>query len=341
MMRLAAYCLSLLLASPSWAQGWYPLSTIADGKPFQYQPLHATSKPWRVCALLPHGKDRFWWGIAWGLAEEAERLNVKLGIYQAGGYENLEVQRRQFAHCREQKADAILLATVSPSGLNDQIDAALQAKVVVIDLINGIRDSKVTARAVSDTNDLGVAAASYLLADAAGRPVKVAWFPGPENAEWVANAEAGAMRTLKNAKVTLIQGGHAVPEITQQMTLVRTLFENHNPDYVLGNAPAAEAAARFLRGRRDLHAKVIAYWANEPVIAMIRNRQILAAPSNGAVLQARIGFDLAIRALEGKPYPTSVKLAPEMLDAKSIGQFQTDKLLAPANQWMIQRELPN
>ena len=98
---------------------------------------------------------------------------------------------------------------------------------------------------------------------------------------------------------------------------------------------------RFLRTRPDLHTQVIAYWANEPVIEMIRSGQILAAPSNGAVLQARIGFDLALRAQEGKPFPSNVKLAPEMLDAKTIVQFQTDKLLAPANLWMIQRELPN
>lgn len=340
-MRLPACFLLLLFARTGWADNWYPLATIADGKPFSYQALPSSSKPWRVCALLPHGKDRFWWGVAWGLAEEARRHNVKLGIYQAGGYENLALQRRQFAHCRERKADAILLATVSPSGLNREIDAAIQAKVVVIDLINGINDSNVTARAVSDTTELGVGAARYLLADAGSQAVEVAWFPGPEDAEWVANAEAGAMRTLKAAKASLIQGGHALPEITQQMTLVRNLFKHHTPDYVLGNAVAAEAAARFLRTRPELHTKVIAYWANEPVIAMIRNGEILAAPSNGGVLQARIGFDLALRALEGKPFPSSVKLAPEMLDATNIDQFQMDKLLAPANQWMIQQELPN
>lgn len=334
-------CFLSLLASPIWASDWYPLPTIADGKPLSYQPLTSTSKVWRLCALLPHGKDRFWWGVAWGLAEEAKRLDVKLGIYQAGGYENLVVQRQQFARCRERKADAILLATVSPSGLRNEIDAAMQAKVVVIDLINGIHDSKVTARAVSDTADLGVAAARYVLADAGDRPIQVAWFPGPEDAEWVTNAEAGVMRTLKTAKAVVIQGGHAAPEITPQMRLVRNLFKSNTPDYVLANAPAAEAAARFLRSRSDLRTKVIAYWANEPVIEMIRNGQILAAPSNGAVLQARIGLDLALRALEGKSFPTSVKLAPEMLDATTIGQFQTDKLLAPANQWMIQRELPN
>lgn len=339
-MRFLVCFLSLLLASPSWADSWYPLPTVADGKPFSYQPLPTASKPWRVCALLPHGKDRFWWGIAWGLAEEARRLNVKLGIYQAGGYDNLQEQRRQFAQCRERKADAILLATVSPSGLNDEIDAAIQAKVVVIDLVNGINNN-VTARAVSDTADLGVAAARYMLADAANQPIKVAWFPGPEDAEWVANAEAGVMRTLKTAKALVIQGGHALPEITQQMRLVRNLFKNITPDYILANAPAAEATVRFLRSRRELHTKVISYWANEPVIEMIRNGEILAAPSNGAVLQARIGFDLAMRALEGKPFPRSVKLAPEMLDATTIGQFQMDKLLAPADQWMIQQELPN
>ena len=58
---------------------------LADGVSQQYQPLSQAAKPWRVCALLPHGKDRYWWGVAWGLDEEAARQGVRLGIYEAGG----------------------------------------------------------------------------------------------------------------------------------------------------------------------------------------------------------------------------------------------------------------
>ena len=67
---------------------WYPLAVRADGELVQYSPLAQASQPWRICALLPHGKDRYWWGVAWGLDGEARRQGVQLGIYEAGGYEN-------------------------------------------------------------------------------------------------------------------------------------------------------------------------------------------------------------------------------------------------------------
>ena len=57
---------------------------LADGSPLNYVQRAATTKSWRVCALLPHGHDKFWWGVSWGLAEEAKQLNVKLGVYEAG-----------------------------------------------------------------------------------------------------------------------------------------------------------------------------------------------------------------------------------------------------------------
>ncbi len=90
---LSLACQSLLAAE------WFPYPVHADGRVLDYRPLPVASQPWRICALLPHGKDRYWWGVAWGLDQEARRLGVRLGIYEAGGYEYADVQVEQFEHC--------------------------------------------------------------------------------------------------------------------------------------------------------------------------------------------------------------------------------------------------
>lgn len=77
------------------ADDWFRVAVQADGVSQQYEPLPKASKIWRICALLPHGKDHYWWGVAWGLSEEASRLGVMLGIYEAGGYDQPEKQRLQ------------------------------------------------------------------------------------------------------------------------------------------------------------------------------------------------------------------------------------------------------
>ncbi|WP_156455158.1 hypothetical protein [Janthinobacterium sp. B9-8] len=77
---------------PALAADWFPAAVIADGKQIDYRPLDKATKPWRICTLLPHGKDKYWWGVSFGLLEEGKRQRIKLGVYQAGGYENLALQ---------------------------------------------------------------------------------------------------------------------------------------------------------------------------------------------------------------------------------------------------------
>ena len=105
---LSLACQSLLAAE------WFPYPVQADGRMLDYRPLPAAAQPWRICALLPHGKDRYWWGVAWGLDQEAQRLGVRLGIYEAGGYEHGDVQLEQFDRCVAEGADAFVVASIVP-----------------------------------------------------------------------------------------------------------------------------------------------------------------------------------------------------------------------------------
>ncbi|CAE6888641.1 Peripla_BP_1 domain-containing protein [Ectopseudomonas oleovorans] len=104
---LSLACQSLLAAE------WFPYPVQADGRMLDYRPLPAAAQPWRICALLPHGKDRYWWGVAWGLDQEAQRLGVRLGIYEAGGYEHGDVQLEQFDRCVAEGADAFVVASIN------------------------------------------------------------------------------------------------------------------------------------------------------------------------------------------------------------------------------------
>ena len=341
-MRATVLLLAAIFSSAvAVAAPWHPVAVLADGLPSAYAPLDTASKAWRICALLPHGRDKFWWGVSWGLSEEAKRLNVKLGVYEAGGYDHLEVQRRQFAQCRQQGADAIIVAAITPTGLKQEIDEAIRQQVVVIDLINGITDAKVSARAVGDSSELGALAAQYILRHAQRSPVTVVWLPGPQRAQWVANAEKGMRAVLTPQAATVIDGGYDVPEPSRQMALIRAMFHTHRPDYVLANSVAAVAAARIVAADKRYQTKVVAWYANEPVVELIESGQIDAAPSNHPVLQARIGLDLAVRVLERKKHPFDVRVRPEMLDRTNIRQFQKEKLFAPPGTWMVQRSLPD
>src|SRR5881397_1944816 len=64
-----------------------------------YVPLAHASQPWQVCALIPHLKDDYWLAVNFALIQEATRLGVRLDVFEAGGYEYLQTQKRQIAEC--------------------------------------------------------------------------------------------------------------------------------------------------------------------------------------------------------------------------------------------------
>jgi CheY-like chemotaxis protein len=174
-MRSATYLSNLfsllivvtLLALPTAGaeDAWYPAQIDVWSPPFntghqhelqQYIPPGQASRPWRICASIPHLKDDYWLAVNFGLVNEAKRLGVALNLYEAGGYENLATQQSQIAECIAQnKADALIIGAISADGLNSVIADYSAKGMPVIDLINGINSDKITARVAADPLRLG------------------------------------------------------------------------------------------------------------------------------------------------------------------------------------------
>jgi protein TorT len=342
MRALKGLLLCLGLTSLPVAADWFPVAVQADGQPLQYQPLARAAQPWRICALLPHGKDRYWWGVAWGLDGEAARQGVRLGIYEAGGYENPQTQIAQLQACREQQADAYVIAAINTADLCPQI-AQLQGEGrPVIDLSNGLACAGLTAHARVDFADLVRAALAYIERQRPGQAYSIGWLPGPQGAGWVSAGEIGLRQTLQGRPISLIHGGYAPVDRASQAQLVRHLLAGpQRIDFVLGNAEAAGFAAQLVQtSDQPDRPQVLATYATERIIEQIRDGFILAAPTDSPVLQARIAIDLAVRALAGEPHPREVTTLIEMLDRESLQSFDISRLMPPEGQWMIRRELP-
>lgn len=331
----------LLISLPVWAD-WYPVEVNADGKLVRYQPLAAAERPWRLCALLPHGKDQFWWGVAWGLDQEARRQGVKLGIYQAGDYGNLARQTAQFDECLHKKADAILLAAVDGLALRPQLEAAQSAGIPVIDLVNGIDLPQIAAHARSSTREMARQATQFIVQQSATRPVRIAWLPGPKGATWAEEANRGAREAVQGTAAVLLPPLYGAPEMTAQMNLVRTAVKaKPAPDYLLLNAVAAEAAARLFQAQPELRIPIVAYYSNPGVLAGLQQGKIVAAVANAPVVEARIAVDLAVRHLQGKRVGHDISPVVTLLVPESLAGFDRRRLQAPDRQWLILRPLPD
>jgi protein TorT len=324
---------------------WYPVQIDVWSPPFniehqhakqQYMPPDHASRPWRICASIPHLKDDYWLAVNFGLVNEAKRMGVALNLYEAGGYGNLATQQSQIAECVAQnKADALIIGAISADGLNSVIGDYSAKGMPVIDLINGISSDKIAARVAADFYDMGLAAGKYLIAlqsDTPNKTAKVAWFPGPAGAAWVAAGDKGFRAALNGSSLSILDGGFGDTGIAAQTRLIEAVLDSHaDIDFIAGTAVSAEAAVQVLQKRNlEQRIKVIAYYFGPGVYRGIKRGAILAAPSDSQAVLARISIDQAVRALEKQTMIRHLGVTIKMVDLKSLAEFDLNSSIAPA-----------
>jgi protein TorT len=324
---------------------WYPAQIDVWSPPFntshqhelqQYIPPGQASRPWRICASIPHLKDDYWLAVNFGLVNEAKRLGVALNLYEAGGYENLATQQSQIAECvARNKADALIIGAISADGLNSVIADYSAKGMPVIDLINGINSDKITARVAADFYDMGLAAGKYLTGLQSGTPskaAKVAWFPGPAGAAWVEAGDKGFRAALNGSSLSILEGGFGDTGIAAQTRLIEAVLDSHpDIDFIAGTAVSAEAAVQVLQKRNlEQRIKIIAYYFGPGVYRGIKRGAILAAPSDSQAVLARISIDQVVRALEKQKMIRHLGVTIKMVDLKSLSEFDLNSSIAPA-----------
>ena len=334
-------CLMLFIFLPMSvsAQTIWPAKVIADGQPQDYQPLATAAKRWRICALLPHGKDHYWWGVAWGLSEQAAASGVELGIYEAGGYEFGWKQQQQLQQCRQKQADVYIIAAIHATALNAEIKQLADEGKPVIDLINGINSPDISAHSAVSFADMARLSLQFILQHQAS-PGRIGWLPGPRGAGWVQHAEQAVGQLTKQHQLQWVHGGYGPPDAFHQTSLARDLMAQQPPlDWVLGNAVAIRALAQLQMRAKGAGPQLVAYYSNPDVVELLREGRIAAAATDSPVLQARIAVDLAIRLMQQQPVPKHIGPQLHMLTPDNLSQYNLQQLLPPDEQWIIRREL--
>jgi protein TorT len=334
------------------ATDWYPVDVDVWDPPFNnerqrvqksYVPLEKAEKRWNLCVSIPHLKDTYWKAVNFGLVDEARRMGVNLAIYEAGGYDRLDVQRKQVEACLEnningRKPDGLILSAISAEGLNDLIKAIHARGVPVLDLINGINSPDIAARAAIDFYDTGLQTGEYLkrLNPVDKGDVKVAWFPGPDGAAWVAEGDKGFNAALAGSHIKIITTKKGDTGKTTQAGLIESVLdesgenEANKPDYIVGTAVSAEAAVGILRRRGlDSETGVLSYYYGPGVHQGIKRGTIIAAPTDSPVIQARMAVDTMVRILEGKTFFKHAAPRVVVIDRNNQRDWDSTTTLAP------------
>lgn len=338
---LATSAISLAAVSLASAADWYP-AAVQSWETFdmdsartdiEYTPLDKASQAWEICVSFPHMKDAYWLGVDYGVTEEAKRLGVKMQVVEAGGYTELNKQISQIEDCVAGGAQAVIIGAISADGLNNVVSEVHAKSIPVIDVINGISSPDITAKSLVSFGEMGAKTGEYLakLHPKGSGKVKVAWFPGPSGAGWVEAGNAGFTKAIEGSDIDLVETKYGDTGKEVQAKLVEDTLEAH-PDlaYVVGTAVTAEAAIPILRARGLAdQVKVAAYYFTPGVEQGLKRGQIVAAPTDSTVLQGRIAVDLAVRALEGKPFEKHVGPSLYVVNQDNLADFDPTSTLAP------------
>ena len=337
--------LGLWSASSFGEKQWYPFPVYAWDEPFvrdssrtevDYIPLPKAEKKWKICVSFPHIKDSFWLAVDYGVAKEAERLGVEMDLYEAGGYDNLDVQKQQIWECVAKQPDGVVIAAITTDGLNDVVTRLKAQGLPVIDLVNGMTSKDITAKSSYSHKDMGYMLGKYIAASRARehphRNADVAWLPGPKGSGWVDYSTEGFLLAAKesgdiNILTTLY--GDAGKKV--QTGLVRQVLDSGTElDFIAGTAVTAEVAISLLRKHRsNRQTKLITQYFNPGVYAGIRRGKIAAGVSLSSVIQGRIAIDQIVRILENKSYIKHVGVRLKVVDFNNLKRFDRSTTLAP------------
>jgi protein TorT len=338
-----AVLMAITVSTVQAEKEWYPVEVDVWNPPFNdlrqreqklYTPLDKGQKKWRIRVFIPHLKDAYWLGVNYGLIDEARRLEVSLSIFEAGGYDQLEVQRRQIEESLKEKPDGLIIGAISLDGLNDLVKKAHALEIPILDLINEISSPHITARVAVSYWDIGYQAGQYLLGmqKKAGNPMAIAWFPGPEGPGWVVAGDKGFREAVAGSPIKILYTEHGDTGSAVQGKLINAVLDRDTVglDFIVGTTVTAETAVKILRkrGLKD-KVKVLSYYYSPGVHRGIRRGDIVAAPSDHTVLQARIAVDVMVRILEKRDYFKHVAPRAQVVDSSNIGTWDTSTTLAP------------
>jgi protein TorT len=333
----AALVTTNVLAAEKWSypvEVWDPPFDMASPRTtVDYEPLDQAAEKWDLCVSFPHMKDAYWMAVDYGVVDEAQRQGVRLQLVEAGGYTNLNTQISQIEDCVAAGADAVIIGAISLDGLNNLVKEIRAKDIPVIDVINGISSPELSAKSLVSFGEMGAKAGEYLaeMHPAGSDPVQVAWFPGPPGAGWVEAGNQGFQEAVKDSAIEIVDTKYGDTGKEVQLKLVEDTLEAYpDIDYIVGTAVTAEAATGLLRSRGlEDQIKIVSYYFTPGVHQGIRRGQILAAPTDSAVIQGRVAVDQAVRILEGKDYLKHVGPALYVIDESNIGSFDRASSLAP------------
>ena len=292
------------------------------------------SKKYSIAVLLPHLKDPYFLSVNYGILQQANKNDITFKLYEAGGYNHLGDQRKQFYKAIRDKVDGIILASISYDKIDKDITKAKSLGIPVVEVINDIQAQDISAKSLVSFYEMGYTVGEYIAKISGNEKKRVAFLPGPDGSGWAPDTLSGFQDALKNEGKTNITINTPLfgdtGEQTQATLIKRALHADKDVDYLVGNAVMAQVAPEVLKGLKNSHTKVFSTYIIPQVYDLILEKKVVAAPSDKTVLQAKIAVDMLQKILDGKvagkDFPFRAGPVIPIVTQENIKSFEYEEL---------------
>jgi len=299
-------------------------------------------KEYRISVLLPHFQDAYWITANYGIINYAKELGIKIKLYSVGGYIKIGDQKKKMNILgKDNEVDGIILGSIDYTKFDSDIEEIVDSGKPVVEISNDINAPKISAKSIVSYYEMGYKAGECVIKDAAGKDIKIAFFPGPEGSGWAPDTFNGfkdAISKLKkeDQKVDISDPfyGDTRPNV-QLLRIVSVLEKNNDYDYVVGCAPAVIEAEKFINKHKEKfkNTKIVSTYISSEVYDLIQKGTVLASPSDQTIEECRIALDMIVRILNGeKPgidFPFQSGPEIPIISQNNISQFKYEDLFGP------------
>jgi ABC-type sugar transport system substrate-binding protein len=292
------------------------------------------AKPYTIGVLLPQLSNPHFVGQAYGYIDEAEKLGVKVIMFDAGGYQYLDRQVSQMEDLIASKVDAIIIVAVNGPGTVGAVEHAVAAGIPVINCNVMTGSDKVVTRVRSDDEVIGQMQADYMGQSLKGEG-KVVMLRGAPGTSWAENRGNAFKKRLaeKFPKVTVVGEQYSQSTPADGLKLMEDFlqtFPQIDGAYNGADTTAIGAAQAVLASGKKGKVTITATDFQVDTQKFIHDGVMSATVAQQTVIIGRWGVRAAINTLEKREVPKALWTPLLLVNSENVDKLDISTLRAPA-----------
>jgi ribose transport system substrate-binding protein len=265
------------------------------------------AKSYRLGVLEPNLAIPHFVAQAYGFADEAEKLGMKVVMYDAGEHKNVAKQVAQMEDLIANKVDVICLVPGTNVTAMAQIDQAIAAGIPVVNVNIMSEHAKVLGRIRSDDYEQGRLQGEFVVKalNGTGNVVMMSGVSG--NSAFINRAKGFQEYVAKHPGIKILSEQWTPNATDRGLKLMEDwsqAFPKIDAVYTGADRLAIGAAQALLaQGKKPGQVVITTVDYNDDTERFVREGWISAAMAQTPVLMGRWGVRVALAALEKRPIP--------------------------------------